>query len=190
MAMEMLARPRALATTAAIMISPPLPPYSSGMARPVKPCSLSLCHNPAGKASSRSISAICGRISFCPNPSALPYASWCSSESSKSIDTRLSCREMEEQLHSEYTERIVGIGCVQRRGDAQGQHVARINRVDDAIVPHTRRAVIGAALICIFVQDRLLKGGLLLGCHCLATCGQAIFAHRGEHVCSLLAAHD
>src|SRR5256884_5711202 len=94
MAMEMLARPRALATNAAIMISPLLPPYSSGMARPVKPCSLSLCHNPAGKASSRSISAICGRISFCPNPSALSYASWCSSESSKSIDMCLSCREM------------------------------------------------------------------------------------------------
>src|SRR5438445_13186412 len=94
MAMGMRARPRALATTAAIMISPQLPPYSSGMARPVKPCSLSLCHNPAGKASSRSISAIHGRISFCPNPSALSYASWCSSDSSKSIDRRLSCREM------------------------------------------------------------------------------------------------
>src|SRR5712691_6398997 len=94
MAMEMLARPIPLATNAAIMISPPLPPYSSGMARPVKPCSPSLCHNPAGKASSRSISAIRGRISFCPNTSALSYANWCSSESSKSIDTRLSCREM------------------------------------------------------------------------------------------------
>src|SRR5216683_3267783 len=69
-------------------------PIVLALARPVKPCPRSLCHNPAGKAASRSISAIRGRISFCPNPSALSYANWCSSESSKSIDRRLSCREM------------------------------------------------------------------------------------------------
>src|SRR6266568_271484 len=83
--MAALVRAMPLAASAAIMISPPLPPQASGMARPVKPCSPSFRHKPAGKASSRSISAICGRISFCPNASALSYASWCSSESSKSI---------------------------------------------------------------------------------------------------------
>src|SRR5213592_165831 len=59
----LVARPIARATSAAIRKSPSLPPYSSGMAMPVYPCSARRFQIHGGKSSVRSISALWGRIS-------------------------------------------------------------------------------------------------------------------------------
>ena len=53
---------------------------------------------------------------------------------------------------------VSGIGRVERRRDGQGQHVARLRRVDHAVVPQARRRVVGVALALVLGQDRRLEG--------------------------------
>jgi hypothetical protein len=51
---------------------------------------------------------------------------------------------------------------VQRRRERQPQHIARLRRVDNPVVPQPRGGVIGIAFVLIFLADRGLEGfGLL-----------------------------
>src|SRR5215212_4334218 len=52
---------------------------------------------------------------------------------------------------------------VQRRGEREAEHAARVGRVDDAVVPETGAGVVGMALVLVLLEQRRLEGPLLLG---------------------------
>src|SRR5690606_9395563 len=92
-------------------------------------------------------------------------------------------------LHPEHAEAGFPDRRVQRDGERQRQHVARLDRVDDAVVPEPRRGVERVALVLELVDDGLLEGGLVLGADGAAAALDALAAHRGQHARRLLAAH-
>src|SRR5262249_26505841 len=51
---------------------------------------------------------------------------------------------------------------VHRRRQAQRQRHARVDRIEDAVVPEAGRGVVRMPFAVVLLEDRLLEGGLLL----------------------------
>src|SRR5581483_5007978 len=81
-------------------------------------------------------------------------------------------------LHAEDAEAGRGDGRAGGGGQAEAEDEARVDRVDQAVVPQTRGAVVGAALALVLGEDgiaqRRLRGGIQLG----AARAQLVAAHR------------
>src|SRR5438552_14604369 len=78
---------------------------------------------------------------------------------------------------------------VHRCREAQRQRHARVDRVEDAVVPQPRRGVVGMALAVVLLADRLLEGLFLFLRPLAAPCLDIVAPHGGEHARRLLAAH-
>src|SRR5437763_16890714 len=78
---------------------------------------------------------------------------------------------------------------VERGGDAERQHKARLGRVDDAVIPEARAGVIGMALRFVLRADRRLEFLLLRGIPFRPARAHAVAPHRRQDRGGLLAAH-
>ena len=79
---------------------------------------------------------------------------------------------------------------VQRGGEPEPQHHARIDRVDHAVVPQACGGEVRAALGLVAVEDRRGERFALLVRHVAAFALQVVQAHLQQHAGGLLAAHD
>src|SRR5215471_2247709 len=93
-------------------------------------------------------------------------------------------------LHSENAEARRRDRRIQAGGDGEAEHVARLSRVYDAVVPQPGRGEIGIALGLVVGADRRLEGFLVLGRPGLAPRFQAFAAYSGQDARRLLTAHD
>src|ERR1700739_956236 len=88
-------------------------------------------------------------------------------------------------LHPEHAERwAFGDGGVEAGGEAEPQHVAGLDGIDDAVVPQVRGGVPWAAFVLIFLADRSLE--------CLGLLRRPflrVAVNGGQHGSRLLAAH-
>src|SRR3712207_4064488 len=79
--------------------------------------------------------------------------------------------------HPEHAEaRVLGNGCVQARRESETQHVARLDRIDDPVVPQPCGRIISIALILVALADRRLEGFGFL-----RTPAVGILMHGGEN---------
>src|SRR6185437_12769974 len=97
--------------------------------------------------------------------------------------------EVMEVSHPEHAEPRVLDGRVEGRREAQGEHAARVHRIDHAVVPEAGGGVVGMALALVLLADRRLEGLFLGGRPLPALRLDAVALHRGEDRGRLLAAH-
>src|SRR5258706_6322516 len=95
-----------------------------------------------------------------------------------------------ESLHAEDAERGAWDRRVQGRGDAQAERVARLERVQDAVVPQASRRVIRAALGFVLGTDRGGEGVGLVRAEVPCGRSELLLLHGEERLRGLLAAHD
>src|SRR5262249_56444885 len=77
---------------------------------------------------------------------------------------------------------------MQRGGDAEAEHVARLERVEDAVVPEACGGVVGAPLGLVLGADRCGETLLLVGRERLSPGGQPLAPHGAKPLRRLLAA--
>src|SRR6476469_7229787 len=94
------------------------------------------------------------------------------------------------ESHTEDAEARLRDGLFERQREPQRETAARVDRIDDAIVPQPRGGVVRIALLLVLRADRRLEGSLFLGAPCAALGLDRVTAHGREHVRGLLAAHD
>src|SRR5690242_6075676 len=66
--------------------------------------------------------------------------------------------------------RPFGDRCIQAGGKSKAQHITRLARIDDAVVPETCSGVIGIALGLVAGADRRLEGFFIFDWPCLPAC--------------------
>src|SRR5438132_14433725 len=93
-------------------------------------------------------------------------------------------------LHAEYAKPRLRDGGVERRGQAEGEHGARVAGRDHAVVPRTRAGVIRTALLLVLGEGGRLEGVDLGRAHRLALPLELLLLDLGQHRGRLLAAHD
>src|SRR5205807_2873810 len=93
-------------------------------------------------------------------------------------------------LHPENARPHPPHGGVEDGGQAERQNGPGLGRVDDAVVPQPRRAVVGAALLLVLRQNRSGQRLLLLAGHRLAFAAQLIVFDGQKNGRGLLAPHD
>src|SRR5262249_45945893 len=92
-------------------------------------------------------------------------------------------------LHPEHTEPRFFSRRIHCRRYPEGEHHARIRRIDDAIIPQPSRTVIGIPLLGVFIQYRLHELALLVGRHRFAMSLELVDFHLKQHTSRLLASH-
>src|SRR5688572_7914031 len=92
--------------------------------------------------------------------------------------------------HSEYAEAGFWNGLPQLDAQSQRQAHARVDRVDDTIVPEPRGGVIGIALRLVLLANRRLERRFFVAAPRSTLAFDDVAPHGGQHVGSLLAAHD
>src|SRR6195256_1656355 len=103
--------------------------------------------------------------------------------------TRVSTVEVMARSHPEDAEFRQPDRLVHRRRQAERQRHARVDRIEDTVVPQPRRGVIGMALAVVLLADRLLESFFLLLRPRPAPRLDIVAPHGGEHARRLLAAH-
>src|SRR5690349_7880368 len=109
------------------------------------------------------------------------------------ISPRLAMRTLSMFIVLSHPEDAVAgfaLGCAQAHVEREPQDVAGLGRVDDAVVPETRRRVVGAPLLLVLGADRRLELGLVLGAPRAAAGLDLVAADRREDGCRLRSAHD
>src|SRR3990172_9692460 len=71
-----------------------------------------------------------------------------------SLTSTMACA-MDSSLHSKDAERRLRDGPVETSRDAERDRLARVERVDDAVVPEARRRVVRVALVLVLRADLL-----------------------------------
>src|SRR4051794_40718523 len=95
-----------------------------------------------------------------------------------------------EFSHAEHAEACRLDGCVLRGGETQGQHLPRVKRIDDAIVPQARGCVVWIALLFILVANRPLELLFLFAAPIFALGFESVAAHARQRVGGLPAANQ
>src|ERR1700730_16521898 len=104
--------------------------------------------------------------------------------STRVITVEVMARSHPEDAELRRTDRLV-----HRRRQGKRQRRARVDRVEDAVVPQPRRGVVGMALAVVLLADRLLKNFFLFLRPRLAPRLDVVAPHGGEHARRLLTAH-
>src|SRR5205814_3061930 len=92
--------------------------------------------------------------------------------------------------HPEYTEpRRFGFWCAQPRAQGLAKHGARIDRIDDAVVPQARSCIKRIALSVVLGADRRLERLFILAAPFAALGLDRFLAQQRQHGCGLFAAH-
>src|SRR5215510_2625604 len=90
--------------------------------------------------------------------------------------------------HAEDAEARLGYGLFEAERETQRETAARVDGIDDAVVPEPRGGVVRIALFFVLLADRRLECGLFLGAPRAALALDGVAAHGGQHVGGLLAA--
>src|SRR5471030_327131 len=91
--------------------------------------------------------------------------------------------------HPEHAEAARFDRRVQRRGQGQGQYVAGLRRVDDAVVPQPCAGIVGVTLFFVLIEDWLLDLGFLFGAETLAATFSLLALDLHQHASGLLGTH-
>src|SRR6185295_5526573 len=91
------------------------------------------------------------------------------------------------ESHPEDAEARLRNGLFERQRQPQREAAARVDRIDDAIVPQPRGGVIRITLLLVLLADRGLEGRLFFRAPGAALGFDGIAAHRRENVRGLLA---
>src|SRR6185295_7624520 len=94
------------------------------------------------------------------------------------------------ESHPEDAEARLRYGLLERQRQPQREAAARVDRVDDAIVPQPRGGVIRIALFFVLLADRRLEGRLFFRAPGATLGFDGVAAHRRQDVRGLLATHD
>src|SRR5690606_25652103 len=93
-------------------------------------------------------------------------------------------------LHAEDAEAGGFDRSVQSGGKRKGEYASGVAGADNAVVPETRRGVVGVPFVLVLLADRRLEGFLFLGAPAAAATFNAVAPHRREHAGRLFAPHD
>src|SRR5262245_61472735 len=93
-------------------------------------------------------------------------------------------------LHSENAKARFLPWCIHSRRNSQSEYHSGIGRIDHAIIPQTRRAVVRIPFLSVLAEYRLHELLLFVIGHGLTLSFQLIHLHLKQNIGGLLAAHN